>query len=89
MVNPRKVYPIDSGLVKLYDPLGETNVGHALETCFLLELERRGAEIWYVRNSTGTEVDFLARYPEDRRELIQVCTHLDTEEVQERELRGL
>jgi len=89
MVNPRKVYPTDSGLIKLYDPLGETSVGHALETCILLELERRGAEIWYVRNSTGTEVDFLARYPEDRRELIQVCTHLDTEEVQERELRGL
>jgi len=89
MVNPRKVYPIDSGLIKLYAPVEDINLGHTLETCILLELERRGAEIWYVRNSTGTEVDFLVHYPEGNRELIQVCTHLDTENVREHELRGL
>jgi predicted AAA+ superfamily ATPase len=30
MVNPRKAYPIDPGLITIYDPTGRTNLGHAL-----------------------------------------------------------
>ena len=42
MVNPRKAYPIDPGLISLYERAGRANLGHALETVVLLELERRG-----------------------------------------------
>lgn len=89
MVNPRKVYPVDPGLIPIFDPTGQPNIGHALETCVMLELERRGAEISYVRNETGSEVDFLVRYPEGRRELIQVAADIHSQDVQNRELRGL
>jgi len=89
MVNPRKVYPIDSGLIPIFDRSGRANVGHALETCAALELERRGAEISYVRTSTGYEVDFLARYPDGGEELIQVCADLDAPATREREMRAL
>lgn len=89
MVNPRKVYPIDSGLIPIYDAAGRSNHGHALETAVLLELERRGAEISYVRTANGFEVDFLARYPQGGRELIQVCADLDTPDTREREVRAL
>ncbi|MBI3987578.1 MAG: ATP-binding protein [Lentisphaerae bacterium] len=89
MVNPRKVYPIDPALISVFDRSGKTNLGHALETCVLLELERRGAEIAYVRTAENTEVDFLARYPEGRQELIQVCADLDAPETQDRETRAL
>ena len=41
MVNPRKAYPIDMGLIPVFDPTGRANLGHALETAVLLELERR------------------------------------------------
>ncbi|HWH77865.1 MAG TPA: hypothetical protein VNT76_10860, partial [Candidatus Binatus sp.] len=64
-------------------------LGHALETCVLLELERRGAEIGYVRTTGGFEVDFLARYPDSRQELIQVCADLDSPVTRERETRAL
>lgn len=89
MVNPRKVYPIDPGLIPVFDRSGKANVGHALETCVLLELERRGAEVAYVRTQGGFEVDFLARYPDGQEDLIQVCADLDTAATREREARAL
>jgi hypothetical protein len=89
MVNPRKVYPIDPGLIPLFDRSAKANLGHALETCVLLELDRRGAEAGYVRTADGYEVDFLARYPAGKEELIQVCASLDDPATRERETRAL
>lgn len=89
MVNPRKIYPIDPGLIPVYDRSGKANVGHALETCVLLELERRGAEVAYVRTEGGFEVDFLARYPDGQEDLIQVCADMETPATREREERAL
>lgn len=88
-VNPRKTYPIDTGLIPIFDRSGKANVGHALETAVLHELERRGAELGYVRTAAGFEVDFLARYPNGHSELIQVCANLDTPETAQREIRAL
>ena len=89
MVNPRKVYPIDPGLIPIYDRSGEPKTGHALETCVLLELERRGAEVGYVRTASGYEVDFHARFPGGPTALIQVCTDIADGGVYEREVRAL
>ncbi|MFH0902749.1 MAG: ATP-binding protein, partial [Pseudomonadota bacterium] len=89
MVNPRKAYPVDAGLIPIYDRGGRANLGHALETCVLLELVRRSADVTYVRTKGGHEVDFLARYHDGREDLIQVCADLDTDEAREREVRGL
>ncbi len=89
MVNPRKAYPVDPGLIPVYDRSGKANLGQALETCVRLELERRGAEVGYVRTASGYEVDFLARYADGRQELIQVCADLDAPATRERETRAL
>jgi predicted AAA+ superfamily ATPase len=89
MVNPRKAYPIDPGLIPVFDRSGKANLGHGLETAVALELERRGAEVAYVRTATGREVDFLARYPEGRQELIRVCANLDSPAAREREPQAL
>jgi len=37
------------------------------------------ADVGYIRTKESFEVDFLARYPEGREELIQVCADLDDE----------
>jgi predicted AAA+ superfamily ATPase len=89
MVNPRKAFPVDPGLIPVFDRTGRANLGHALETVVLIELERRRMEVTYVRTPGGYEVDFLARQPGEAPELIQVCTGLGTAEVAERELRAL
>ncbi len=87
--NPRKVYPIDPGLVGAFDPSGRPNTGHTLETVVLGELERRKATIGYVKTQSGYEVDFHAQFADGREFLIQVCADISPEEVRERELRGL
>lgn len=89
MSNPRKAYPADPGLIPLYDRTGRANLGHALETAVMLELERRGASITYVRTGDDLEVDFLARYGDGREELIQVCADLDDSMTRDREVRAL
>jgi hypothetical protein len=89
MVNPRKAYPVDPGLIPVFDRSGRANTGHALETVVLLELERRGAEVTYVRTLEGYEVDFLARHPGGGMELIQVCADATGPQTTQRELRAL
>jgi predicted AAA+ superfamily ATPase len=87
--NPRKLYPADPGLIKAFDTSGRSNLGHALETAVLNELERRGAEVGYVRTREGLEVDFLARWPASGEELIQVCADPSSPGTRARELRAL
>jgi predicted AAA+ superfamily ATPase len=89
MVNPRKAYPVDPGLIPVFDRSGRRNLGHALETTVLVELERRGAAVTYVRTPSGREVDFLARHRDGSRELIQVCADPADSETMARELLAL
>jgi predicted AAA+ superfamily ATPase len=89
MVNPRKVYPVDPGLIPVFDRSGRANLGYALETAVRIELERRGMQVHYVRTKEGFEVDFLARIPEGGEALIQVCSDLAETGAREREIRAL
>ena len=87
--NPRKLYPADPGLIRAFDASGRTNLGHALETAVLNELERRQADLGYVRTVGGFEVDFIARHPAAGEQLIQVCADPTEPTTLDRELRGL
>jgi hypothetical protein len=89
MVNPRKAYPVDPGLIPLFDRTGRANTGHALETAVLIELERRGMAVTYVRTPEDHEVDFLARSPTGEMELLQVASDATEPSTAERELRAL
>ncbi|MDP2916114.1 MAG: ATP-binding protein [Candidatus Aminicenantes bacterium] len=89
MVNPRKAYPVDPGLIPVFDRSGRGNIGHALETAVLIELERRRCAVTYVRTPAGYEIDFLARGADGKPELIQVCADASNPETAERELRAL
>ncbi len=83
----RKLYPADLDLIKALDASDRSNLGHALETAVLNELERRGAEVGYVKTGDGLEVDILARRPGAREELIQVCADLSSPETRARTAR--
>jgi len=87
--NPRKIYPADPGLIKAFDASGRANLGHALETVVLNELERRGADVGYVRTHDGLEVDFLARHRSSGEELLQVCADPSGKSTLARELSTL
>lgn len=87
--NPRKLYPADPGLIRAFDASGRANLGPALEAAVLNELERRGAEVGYVKTDEGLEVDFLVRYPAAGEELLQVCADPSDKATLARELRAL
>ncbi len=53
------------------------------------ELQRRKADIGYVRTTKGYEVDFHARFTDGKEELIQVCADTGSGETIEREMRAL
>jgi predicted AAA+ superfamily ATPase len=53
------------------------------------ELQRRGAEVDYIKTADGFEVDFHVRYRDGGRELLQVCADPSPEQTRERELRAL
>ena len=87
--NPRKLYPVDSGLIEAFDTSGRPNTGHALELVVFNELQRRGADVSYVKTEADLEVDFLARFPAGREELIQVCADPADSATLGRELAAL
>ncbi|MBI4881894.1 MAG: ATP-binding protein [Planctomycetes bacterium] len=89
MVNPRKAYPVDPGLIALFEQPGRTHHGRALETAVLLELQRRGFDVSYVRTADGWEVDFLARRAGEAPLLVQACLESEGDDTWERELRAL
>jgi hypothetical protein len=89
MVNPRKAYPVDPGLIPLYERTGRPNLGHALETAVLIELERRGHQTAYIRTRNGLEVDFLATGFGRPPKLIQVCLDISDRATRDREVRAL
>jgi predicted AAA+ superfamily ATPase len=89
MVNPRKVYPIDQGLIPVFDRTGRSNIGHALETAVLVEALRRRCEVTYIKTTEGYEVDMLLREPSGATHLVQVCADASANETSEREIRAL
>jgi predicted AAA+ superfamily ATPase len=89
MVNPRKAYPVDPGLIPIFDRASAADAGRALETAVLIELERRGMTVTYLRTPEGHEVDFLARSAAGDTELLQVVSDATQVEVAEPEIRAL
>jgi len=89
MVNPRKAYPVDPGLIPIYGRSGGPNWGHTLETAVFLELERRGYEMGYIQAPQGFEVDFLASSPGEPPLLVQVCADVQDPQTYDREVRSL
>jgi predicted AAA+ superfamily ATPase len=92
MVNPRKAYPVDPGLIALYARSGRTYRGASLETVILLELERRGYQATWVKVDDGRdawEVDFFAEQVGEQPLLLQVCLDADADPTWEREVRAL
>ena len=82
---PRKIYPVDTGLVNAVRFDFSKDWGRALETAVFLELKRRGQEIFY--HSGDGECDFVIKHGTELVEAIQVTEALDSNE--EREIKGL
>ena len=84
LVNPKKIYAIDQGLLSALS--FDEEKGKLLETAVAIEMKRRGAEIFYYKGKR--EVDLITK-KNGRIEAIQVCVSLENEETRKREFEGL
>lgn len=89
MVNPVKSYVIDTGLAVSFSISREQDIGRLLENCVFMQLCRRYAQVTYLVTESGYEVDFVARYHDGRREVIQVAADISVPKTREREIRAL
>lgn len=90
MVNPRKIYAVDTGLAVACSHSPLTDWGHLLENLVYLELRRPGGlTIEYYKTAGGREVDFIVTDDKGDEELIQVCADIGNPPTRERELKAL
>ena len=86
MVNPRKVYAIDTGLANVNSASFTDDYERIFENLIYLHLRRKNRDIYYF--SENGECDFIVYEKETIREVIQVCYSLNPDNM-DRELNGL
>lgn len=86
LINPRKVYAIDTGLVQAMSVSKTEDRGRKLENLVYLHLRRKYRELYYFNNSG--ECDFVVFENGTPKELIQICCELTPDNV-DREVAGL
>jgi len=89
IVNDRKIYGIDMGMIREVAFSFSENSGRILENVVFLELKRRGREIYYYRDKGNKhECDFLIREGREITAAFQVVDRFDASN-KDREVRGL
>lgn len=86
LINPRKVYAIDLGLVNAVSSSMTEDSGRKLENLIYLHLRRHYKELYYFDDNG--ECDFIAIKKGKVAEIVQVCFELTTDNLK-RELNGL
>lgn len=86
MVNPKKVYSIDTGLSKTHSLTSSPDKGRLLENAVFLHLRRKHDDIYYYQGEN--ECDFLVREDEEIVKAVQSCYKLN-ERNKNREINGI
>lgn len=89
VVNPKKLYVVDSGLAAKSSLYGRQDYGALLENTVFMHLRRQKFQIEYYVNKDGTEVDFLTTSRNNDRQLVQVSWSVVDQETWEREKHAL
>jgi len=90
MLNPPKIYTVDTGLLNAMTFRKSANNGPLLENLVFMHLRRNGYEMEYVTTREGNETDFFARHKASGKViLVQACWDMTEQDTFNRELRGL
>lgn len=87
LINPKKIYCIDTGLLQAVSFRFSEDYGRLLENCVYIELKRRGLEVYYHRQKK--ECDFVIKGGNSIVSAIQVSASLEDEDTRKREIEGL
>ena len=61
LINPAKIYTIDTGLLKAMPFRNASDYGPLLENIVFMHLRRNGYDIEYINTKDGYETDFFTR----------------------------
>jgi hypothetical protein len=89
LLNPKKVYCIDTGMRNVVSFRTDEERGRLAENVVFTELKRRGTEIFYWRDEKQREVDFVIKSGGKITRLIQVCWDISAPETRKRETDAL
>jgi hypothetical protein len=87
MVNPKKVYSIDTGLIESLSLKSTSDLGQKFENMVFNHLRRTNNEIFYFDNKNAAECDFITLSRGKPKQVIQVCYELTPENI-DREIHG-
>lgn len=85
----KKAFCIDTGLRNAVSFRFSEDIGKLTENVVFIELKRRGKEIYYWKDKSGKEVDFLVKDGLKVKELIQICWNIEDINTKKREIKGL
>lgn len=94
-IAPKKVYCIDCGMINALAFQFSANEGRLMENAVFLELLRRRSyreeidDIYYWRDHTQCEVDFVLKKGRKVVQLIQVCMDIEDISTRKREIKSL
>jgi uncharacterized protein len=86
---PKKIYPIDTGLITAYSIKPGYDKAALLETAVFLHLRRQHDDIYYYPTPRGKEVDFLTMNPNGQIALYQASLSLKDEKTKQREVSAM
>ncbi|MFW5805549.1 MAG: ATP-binding protein [Bacteroidales bacterium] len=87
LVRPKKVYGIDTGIVRANSLSHQEDWGRYLENAVFLKLRQKQYELYYWKSATS-ECDFIVKNQNKIKFAIQVCWELTPDNMQ-RELNGI
>lgn len=85
----KKIYCIDTGIINKMAFSFSENLGRLYENCVFIELKRRGKDIYFWKDKSNSEVDFLIIEKNKVVSLIQVCYDISDPFTKEREVNAL
>ena len=87
LLNAKKVYGIDLGLMRQISFQHSENQGRLLENLVFLELKRQAKTIYY--HHSKFECDFVIKEKNSITQAIQVCWSMHDDKTKQREINGL
>lgn len=88
-VNPKKVYAIDTGLVKAVTLNDSKNLGRLFKNIIFIDLKRKKCEVHYYLTQDRYEIDFVVQPPQGEKQLLQVVWDATDTKTLAREERAL
>lgn len=89
LMNPKKIYAIDPGMVRALTLDYENDLGRLFENIVYLDLKRSESKINYYFTSERYEIDFLVQTPRGQKKFFQVVWNMQDAETSKREKRAL